>query len=187
MKKLLSFAIFLCVLCLSFAYADSSAITSDGSPLEFDDFVLTPEAGMIYTLGEKSPGKMIVTVYPYAASGDTSTNLNFVWNGAPFAESVSFVESHKEQIKAGVIQVCDTYGYTLNSLDYGDCLESNFGGKYCVYFDGVTNISVGTNTLNICQRGIFIGSIGYEVSVTAADPETVEQAAQQLEAMLAWK
>ena len=40
---------------------------------------------------------------------------------------------------------------------------------------------------HICQRGIFIGSIGYEVSVTAADPETVEQAAQQLEAMLAWK
>ena len=187
MKKLLSLALFLCVLCLSFAYADSSPVVSDGSPLEFDDFTLTPEPGMIYVLGENTPGKTIVTVYPLAASGDTATNLNFVYHGAPFDESVDYVDAHKEQIKDGVIKTAEAYGYSVTSLDYGDCVVSQFGEKPCVYFDGVTSVDINGTPLTICQRGYFLGSIGYEVSVTAADMETVDIVAFQLDAMLRWK
>ena len=187
MKKLLPLALFLCVLCLSFACADSSPVVSDGSPLEFDHFTLTPEAGMIYVLGEQTPGKTFLTIYPYAASGDTATNVNFVYQGHPFDESTDYVDAHKEQIKDGVIKTAEAYGYLVTSLDYSDTVGSVLGGKPCVYFDGVTSVEINGNPLTICQRGYFLGSIGFEVSVTAADMDTVALLSEQLDPMLKWK
>ena len=77
MKKIFSLFMALCLVCVS-AAALAEATAADGSPVKLDGFTLNLEAGAYYQLGAKEAEQVYVTVYPYVAGGDQSTNFNAV-------------------------------------------------------------------------------------------------------------
>ena len=117
MKKLLALTVALCLFCISFAFAEN--VVSDGSPLQLDDFTLNLDAGMVYQLGEKNTSQVYLAVFPYAASGDGSTNFIFVPSEPRGTVTADMVNNGAEETKQQIIDNFTALGYTVN-LEFGD-------------------------------------------------------------------
>ena len=185
MKKLLALALILCLFCVSAASADTKE-TSDGTPLPLDGFTLTPDSGMMYELHEKIAEEIYITVYPFAASGDTSTNLNLVWNGGTFTPTASEVDASLESVKDNIVSGLEEYGYTVNSWTYSGAVESAVFGESCISVDTLLDMSYQTVNIVVCQRQLYVGSKGYVITISAADTDTLDRVTETLSAMIAW-
>lgn len=185
MKKVFSLFMALCLVCVS-AAALAEATAADGSPVKLDGFTLNLEAGAYYQLGAKEAEQVYVTVYPYVAGGDQSTNFNAVWVGGAGTVTVEDVRAQvpdlKNQMKAGFEQ----YGYTLNSLDYGDPVDGTLSGEACVVLDSKMSLSANGMTLDINQRQFYVGSKGFILTASAGDAEMLGTVTALMDSVIAW-
>ena len=183
MKKLLALAMILCVFCLSFAHAE----TAESSLLELDDFSLALDAGMMYSAADKAPQVIMLKVFPFAASGDNSTNIGFVWAGAPFDASPETMDETREETKQGMIQGIEAAGYSADSVEIGDSYESTIGGEPCVACEMTTVMSFASLSAVIMQRQFTVGTKGYVITISAGDAEALDRATELLDSILSWK
>ncbi len=185
MKKIFSLFMALCLVCVS-AAALAEATAADGSPVKLDGFTLNLEAGAYYQLSAKEAEQVYVTVYPYVAGGDQSTNFNAVWVGGAGTVTVEDVRAQvpdlKNQMKAGFEQ----YGYTLNSLDYGDPVDGTLSGEACVVLDSKMSLSANGMTLDINQRQFYVGSKGFILTASAGDAEMLGTVTALMDSVIAW-
>ena len=184
MKKLLALTVALCLFCISFAFAEN--VASDGSPLQLDDFTLNLDAGMVYQLGEKITNQVYLTVLPYAASGDGSTNFNFV----PFEQrgtvTADMVNNGAEETKQQIIDNLTAQGFTVN-LEYGEAVEYMLGSTPCVYCDTVMDLAYQSYSMKICQRMLYFGEQGYVVTITVqSGDKAIDPLMEQIGRILSW-
>ena len=88
----------------------------------------------------------------------------------------------KEEIKKGF----ESYGFTLDSIEYADPVDNTLSGESCVSLDSQMKLSMNGQSVNIIQRQYYVGSKGYIFTVSAGDTETLEGAATRLNSILAW-
>jgi hypothetical protein len=185
MKKIIALLMALCLICVS-AAALAEATATDGSPVKLDGFTMNLEAGAYYQLNDKKTEQVYVTVYPYVAGGDQSTNFNAVWAGATGTITVEEVRAQvpdlKEQMKAGFEQ----YGYTLDALEYGDPVDGTLAGEACIILDSKMRLSANGTTLDISQRQFYVGGKGFIMTASAADTETMETVTALMDSVIAW-
>lgn len=183
MKKLLALTVALCLFCISFAFAEN--VASDGSPLQLDDFTLNLNAGMVYQLGEKITNQVYLTVFPYAASGDGSTNINFVPSerGTVTADMVNY---GAEETKQQIIDNLTAQGYTVN-LEFGEAVEYMLGSTPCVYCDTVMDLAYQSYSIKVYQRTFYFGEQGYVVTISVpANAEAIVPLMEQIGRILSW-
>lgn len=185
MKKLLALAMALCLACLCGA-ALADAQISDGSPVVLDGFTLNLDKGAAYDVGAKAAEQVYVTVYPYLASGDQSTNFNAVWAGTTGTITVADVRAEVPGLKEQMAKGFEEYGFTLNAIEYSDPADGTLAGEACVVLDSKLSLSLNGQTLDINQRQFYVGGKGFIFTISAGDPETLEGAAARLNAVLAW-
>lgn len=185
MKKLLALVFALCLFCTSVAFAES--ITSDGSMLELDDFSIQLMSGMVYTVLDRTPTAVMFKFLPYANLGDTASNINFVWDGAPFDISVEDTNALRDVRRQNMIEALEAAGYKVNSFVYGDAFDCPIGDEPGVALDSDMSITYMSQTFTVKQRQISIGSKGYVISLSATDTETLEYMTEMLRYMVYWK
>ena len=185
MKKIFALLMALCLICVS-AAALAEATAADGSPVKLDGFTLNLEAGAYYQLGAQEAEQVYVTVYPYVAGGDQSTNFNAVWAGATGSITVEEVRAQVPDLKAQMKAGFEQYGYTLNSLDYGDPVDGTVAGEACVILDSKMSLSGNGMTLEISQRQFYVGSKGFILTASAGDAETLETVTALMDSVIAW-
>lgn len=151
MKKILALLTALCLVFLT-AAALAETVVSDGSTLVFDGFNLRIDKGAAYQKGTKATEQVYVTVFPYVANGDTSTNYNCVWAGTTGIITVAEVRSEVPNLKKQMEDGFKSYGYTLNSLDYSDPVDGTLAGASCVILDSKISLSANGMTLDLHQR-----------------------------------
>jgi len=185
MKKILALLMALCLICVSAATL-AEATAADGSPVKLDGFTLNLEAGAYYQMGTKTVEQVYISVYPYVAGGDTSTNFNFVWAGGTGTITVDDIRAQvpglKEQMKAGFEQ----YGYTLNSMDYSDPVDGTLAGEPCVSLDSKMSLTGGEITMDINQRQFYVGGKGFIVTASASDAAALDALAALMDSVIAW-
>lgn len=185
MKKILALLTLLCLVFLS-AAALSETVISDGSTLVLDGFNLRIDKGAAYQKGSKAIEQVYVTVFPYVANGDTSTNFNCVWAGSTGIITVPQVRSEVPNLKQQMKDGFESYGYTLNSLDYSDPVDGTLAGASCVILDSKISLSVNGMTLDLHQRQFYVGGKGFIFTISANDPITLSAVTALLNLSLAW-
>lgn len=184
MKKLLALAIALCLFCTSFAFAE--AITSNGDPLQLDDFTLNLADGMVYIPGTKETNQVLILLYPYASAGDTATNINFVPLGTNLDFTTATVAASAEASKATIKETLEAQGFTLDSVEFSDAVETSLGGAPCVSIDNTMDITYLSISMTIYQRELYVSGKGYMITVSASDKEMLDPLMELLDAMLIW-
>jgi hypothetical protein len=185
MKKIIALLMALCLVCLCGA-ALAEVKTADGNPLVLDGFTLNVDAGAAYQLNDKAAEQVYVTVYPYLSSGDQATNFNAVWTGTTGSITVEEVRAEVPGLKEEMAKGFESYGFTLDSIEYADPVDNTLGGESCVSLDSQMKLSMNDQSLNIIQRQYYVGSKGYIFTISAGDAETLEGAATRLNAILSW-
>ena len=185
MKKILALLMALCLVCLCGA-ALAEVKTADGSPLVLDGFTLNVDSGAAYQLNEKAAEQLYVTVYPYLSSGDQATNFNVVWTGTTGSITVEDVRAEVPGLKEEMKKGFESYGFTLDSIEYADPVDNTLSGESCVSLDSQMKLNMNGQSVNIIQRQYYVGSKGYIFTVSAGDTETLEGAATRLNSILAW-
>ena len=173
MKKILALLMALCLVCLCGA-ALAEVKTADGSPLVLDGFTLNVDSGAAYQLNEKAAEQLYVTVYPYLSSGDQATNFNVVWTGTTGSITVEDVRAEVPGLKEEMKKGFESYGFTLDSIEYADPVDNTLSGESCVSLDSQMKLSMNGQSVNIIQRQYYVGSKGYIFTVSAGDTETLE-------------
>ena len=186
MKKLFALTVALCLFCGSFAFAES--VASDGTPLQQEDFTLNLEAGMIYSIfGEKKPNSPLLLVFPYAAAGDQSSNINFVPTEEIKAITVEEVRASIETAKQNLSDSLSAQGITVESIEFKDPVDFTISGAPCVLFDSVISITYLSVPMEINMRQFYVGEKGYVITITLYSSEAdLDKLTELTESMLVW-
>ena len=184
MKRLLALIFALCVFCVCAASAET--VTSDGTMVVLDDFTLLMQPGMVYAQSEKAVNAILIQFQPYAGSGDTASNMNFVWAGGSFNVSVESENAERELRGKNMTDALNNLGYSVGGIEYGDAFDCTIGGEPGVGLDARITISYQSVTLVIYQRQISIGTKGYVISISGADPEALDKMTEMLDYMTIW-
>ena len=185
MKKILALLMALCLISVS-AAALAEPTAADGSPVKLDGLTLNLEAGAYYQLGTKTVEQIYISVFPYVAGGDASTNFNVVWAGGTGTVTVNDIRAQvpdlKEQMKAGF----ESYGYTVNSMEYADPLDATLAGEPCVSLDSKLSLSGNGMTVETNQRQFYVGTKGFIITASAGDTASLEALATLMDSVIVW-
>ena len=185
MKKIL--ALF-AALCLLFSCTSAMAITvADGTALDFGDLSIALESGMYYESDAKVVNQVFLTVYPYAASGDTATNMNVMWAGSNFEVTTDLVRSNGSVMEQTMREGLEAAGVTVHSFKMDDPYEGTLAGQPCIFLDMITSVTYGSMDLDIVQRQFYFGGKGYVFTISVNDTQARETVTRLLESMLIWK
>ena len=185
MKKIIALLLTLCMaLCCVSALAE--ALQADGSPVDFDGFILNLEEGVVYQKAEKQSGQICAIVFPFYASGDLATNINAIWVDSYGDLTPEAVKADLEESRPTVEKGITDAGYTLDSYEYTDPVETDFGGIKCIANDNLMKLSQGSVSADIYQRVLYFGEKGYIINLSAASAEALETAVSWLESVLVW-
>ena len=185
MKKLLSLMIALCLLCVSTAFAVRR--TATGEPLVTDDFTLALDAGMPYELYTKRNGQALLVVYPYDDEQRSEiTEFCFYWWGGPFTISADRLNNDMETAKKEAYEMYDGTNISVDSAEITFAVEGTLCGEPYISRDICTRISRGSDSATMIERQYFIGSKGYMLTMTADDPEKLDQMEDLISGCLTW-
>ena len=186
MKKLLSLALILCLCFLSLSSAEQAYEISDGSPLHLEDFILTPEPGMAYTMGAKVASTVMLMVYPNAASGDMGTNYNFVWLGGAVELTPADVDSLQDMLREQITAGYAANGISVNSMEFTGAVECEIAGETCVMLDITSELVTNSITVPTYQRLFYCGARGYSFTLSSVGKDALDQMTEQLSSALTW-
>lgn len=185
MKKIIALFLVLC-LALGCVSALAEALLADGSPVDFDGFILNLEEGVVYQKAEKKLSEVFAYIFPFYASGDAATNVNAVWVDAHPNLTTESVRADLEASRADVEKGIKDAGFSLDSYEFTDPVEAEFGGVKCISNDIVMTLSMASQSAEVYQRAFYFGEKGYIINVSAASPEGRETVAAWLESVLVW-
>ena len=183
MKKLLVLLLTLCMICILPA---AMAETADGSPLVLDGLTLNVAAGTVYELNERVDGEVYVTLYPYASSNDTASNINVIWNGEPLDISAEDLKTLQNSMEDEIAPQFEAAGLQLVSFTPGAITETTLDGIKCFYMDSEMVLSANGITIPIKQRQIYVGEKAFIFTITAMTDEARTAMTTMVNYILKW-
>jgi len=185
MKRLLALIFVLCVFCAGAASAET--VTSEGGVLDIGDGIaLLTERGMVYTRNDDPASDIALTIYPYAYTGDMSSNINFTPFTNTYEADVDIVNGAREILKQSAISSYESAGVTVQAFECGSAFDVVIGSEPGVALDIKTTGTYLSVTYTVMQRQIYIGSKGRTISLTAADTETLDRMTKLLSSLVIW-
>lgn len=179
MKKLFSLVLALCLLCVCAASFAETTVEKNVR-LELDGFTLNLNDGEYYQLNEKIANQAYIVVFPFYGQDDTSTNYNFVWMGGVYEltleETKATLADSEEGIKSGL----EAQGINVSNFNMGEAYEAKLKDVDCVAIDFNMELSALGQSVTIYERQFLLGSLGYVITVTAASPEILDAASDQM-------
>ena len=176
MKKIFALLLALCLVCVS-AAALAEAV-AEAKTVELDGFSLNLQAGEYYFVDQKAVNQVYVTVYPYYANGDTSSNYNFGWAGDVFEVTVDDVKAQAAAIEENIRTTLEANGISLDSFTVGDPYDATLNDVPCIALEFQMDISAFGMTMTVYQREILVGSIGYTITISAMTPDSLDEMTQ---------
>lgn len=183
MRRILSF---LTALCLLFLCASALAETATETLVETDDFTLTLESGAQYQESQSEQNMPFLMVFPYAASGDTGSNITIA-KALPYLVSAALVKPEYPQMESTMREQYAAQGITLNTISFTDPEDTTLNGKDCVYYSIEAELDYMSMSIPLYQGIYQIGSYSYTISVNATTKETLVSLIQLLNSSLKWK
>ena len=177
-------------LCLLLACVSAHAETvQERTVLDFDVCTVTVEPGMAISADS-------ATVFPFAASGDTTTKIQFGRLGIePCNPAYEGIQSAFEGVRDSVInedaqQSYEANGVHLESFELGDPAEIVLAGANGYYAAGAIVLSLTADSTQqyVAYTGylMFFDKAFYFV-LTGNDPDLFVRTANILEEMIRWK
>lgn len=156
--------------------------------LKLDGFTLNLGEDAAYELGERAVNQNYVTVRPFAAKGDTVTEINVSWNGGMKEITVDHFRKYLTTIEEQMTAQYEASGTTINSFEISDPVSGTLGGEPCVRIDMQVSLSAGGITVDAGIRYLYVGSRGYTFLISGiGDQKTPEAAADALNDALVWQ
>ena len=186
MKKLLALVMVLCLFTFSFASAEQATVTQEDTVLTLDDFSLNLSTGMVYATQPREAEGLVIQVAPYAASGDNSSNFNFMWNGSSFDSSADTTNASVDGFRESVITALNDAGMTVDSLVFDTAADCTIAGRPGSRLDCVIGMTYQKMSFVVYQRYLFEGMAGYMITISAGDAALLDAMTELLDSILTW-
>ena len=183
MRRLLSF---LTALCMLFLCTSALAETATQTLVDTEDFTLTLDPGAQYQESQNEQNMLFLMVFPYAASGDTGSNITISKN-TPFISTAILWKSQIPQLESSMREQYEAQGITVNTISFSDPEDTTLNGKDCVYISIEAELTYLSMPIPLYQAIYQIGSYSYTFSVNATTKETLVSLIQLLNNSLKWK
>jgi len=187
MKKITALLLALALLCVCFAACAEQA-TADGSPLKLDGLTLNLSAGEQYKIPAAGSGSnACITVMPYAAQGNTSTNYNISVVLPGVSLSAETMRADTSSYKEKMIDGLKASGYQVIEFNMPGIQDIEILGKVypALVYDMILNFGLGDQ--HIYMRQYFITDKERAITITSFNEEEMEKTVQLITAELVWE
>ena len=178
MKKLLSLALALCLLCAGAALAEA---VTEKTTLQLDGFTLTLLPGEVYQRAEEVVvNQPYLTAFPFAAENDLATNYVIHTTGEKTEYTAEQMKSILSGIEEGLRSGMEAQGIQVVSLNIQDPYDANLNGVSCVVLEYSMELSYSGVSMQVFTRQISVGSVATVFTLTAASEEDMDKLTQRL-------
>ena len=178
MKKLLSLALALCLLCAGAALAEA---VTEKTTLQLDGFTLTLLPGEVYQRADEIVvNQPYLTAFPFAGENDLATNYVIHTTGEKTEYTAEQMKSILSGIEEGLRSGMEAQGIQVVSLNIQDPYDANLNGVSCVVFEYSMELSYAGVSMQVFTRQISVGSVATVFTLTAASEEDMDKLTQRL-------
>ncbi len=159
------------------AEADTTPTKADAALpvlIDFGEFSLELAHGEKITPYGKGANQVLAIVYPYYAASDLVTTYNFTWLGETFSFTAEEIAAELSLLEENLRTQFTQGGYEITALTLDNPYDATLNGVDCVVLEFTVSLSAGDVNVTLYQREVMVGSIGCIITLSAADPDTLE-------------